>query len=411
VDLFTLFSILTALAAVFSWINIRYIRLPTTIGLMIIALVFSIGLITIGRLGWGPHELLASVLEAVDFDEALLHGMLGAMLFAGALHVDLNDLSEQGGIISLLASVGLLLSTFIVGGLTFFLFQQIGFEIPFRYCLLFGALISPTDPIAVLGILKHVGVPKSLEIKIAGEALFNDGVAVVLFLVLLSLVTGEHEPTAAGVFRLLGEEVLGGITFGLVIGWVSYRMLKSIDHYHIEILITLAIVTAGYSAAQEIHTSGPLAMVVAGLLIGNHGRRLAMSKQTRERLDDFWELVDELLNALLFMLIGLEILVLPFDWRYAIAGALAIPVVIGARWVSVGLHIAGLRGRRSFSPHAAKILTWGGIRGGISVALALSLPPSAERDLLVTTTYVIVAFSIIVQGLSLGPLVRRLYRA
>ncbi len=411
-DLFHLFALLTTLAAVFSWLNHRTLRLPTTIGLMVIALLFSLGLIALGALGIGVGVARDAerLLEAIDFDDTLLHGMLGALLFAGALHVNLNDLASQKRVIALLASVGVVSSTLIVGGGAWWIFTALGFEIALLPCLLFGALISPTDPVAVLGVLKRVVVPKTLETKIAGESLFNDGVAVVVFLVLLGLATGEQPASAGGIARLLLQEVLGGLTFGLAIGWLAYRMLSTVDQYEVEILITLAIVTGGYAAAQRLHVSGPLAMVVAGLLIGNHGRSFAMSERTRERLDSFWELVDELMNALLFMLIGFELLVVRFDSRFLLAGLLAIPLVLGARFVSVGVPVTLLRRWRRFTPHAVKILVWGGLRGGISVALALSLPASPERELLVAATYIVVAFSIIVQGLSLEHVVTRLQK-
>ena len=409
-DLFHLFALLTTLAAVFSWLNHRTLRLPTTIGLMLIALLFSLGLIALGALGIGLERDAERLLEAIDFDDTLLHGMLGALLFAGALHVNLNDLASQKRVITLLASVGVVSSTLIVGSGAWWIFTALGFEIALLPCLLFGALISPTDPVAVLGVLKRVAVPKTLETKIAGESLFNDGVAVVVFLVLLGLTTGEQPASAGGIARLLLQEVLGGLAFGLAIGWLAYRMLSTVDQYEVEILITLAIVTGGYAAAQRLHVSGPLAMVVAGLLIGNHGRSFAMSERTRERLDSFWELVDELMNALLFMLIGFELLVVRFDGRFLLAGLLMIPLVLGARFVSVGVPVTLLRHWRRFTPHAVKILVWGGLRGGISVALALSLPPSPERELLVTATYIVVAFSIIVQGLSLERVVTRLQK-
>jgi CPA1 family monovalent cation:H+ antiporter len=409
-DVFQLLSILTTLAAVFSWLNHRYVGLPTTIGLLALSLLFSLILVALGGLGFAVVDPVVEVLEAVDFDRTLLHGMLGALLFAGALHVDLNDLARQKWVIGILATVGVVLSTSLVGLGAFAIFQLLGLGMPLLPCLLFGALISPTDPIAVLAILKHVAVPKSLEVKIAGESLFNDGIAVVLFIVLLDLGASHGGELGAGeVVALLAEEALGGVVFGAVIGGVAYRMLKSVDSYQVEILITLALVTGGYALAQLLHTSGPLAMVVAGLLVGNHGRRLAMSTRTCERLDSFWELADEFLNAILFLLIGLELLVVTFNLRFLVAGVLAIPLVLASRWISVSVPVLVLRRRRAFSPHVVKLLTWSGLRGGISVALALSLPAGPERELLVATTYVVVAFSILVQGLSIEPLLARLY--
>jgi CPA1 family monovalent cation:H+ antiporter len=304
-----------------------------------------------------------------------------------------------------------LLSTAIVGLGSWWVFGALGLDVPFVYCLLFGALISPTDPIAVGAILKRVGVPHSLRMKIQGESLFNDGIGVVLFLVILGVAAGGHEVSAVEVGELFLVEVLGGLAYGVVIGWIAYRLLKSVDNYQVEILVTLGVVTGGYALAQHLHVSGPLAMVVAGLLIGNRGRSLAMSERTQERLDSFWELVDEFLNAVLFVMIGMEVVVLQLRGSYIAAGLLAIPLVVLARFVSVGGAVQLLKRLRGFSPHAVKILTWSGLRGGISVALALSLPAGFERSLLVTVTYVVVCFSIVVQGLTIEPLIGRLLGA
>jgi CPA1 family monovalent cation:H+ antiporter len=290
--------------------------------------------------------------------------------------------------------------------LSFYAFELVGLGIPFVYCLLFGALISPTDPIAVLGILKQAHAPKSLEAKIAGESLFNDGMAVVVFLVLIRLASGEAGLSASDVILLFSQEAIGGVLFGLGAGAVTYWMLKSVDNYQVEVLLTLALVTGGYALAEVLHLSAPVAIVCAGLLIGNHGRTLAMSEKTRGHLDTFWELIDEVLNAVLFVLIGLEVLALDFLAEYLLAGLLAIPIVLVARFTSVGIPITVMRHFRSFSPRVIQILTWGGLRGGISVALALSLPANGFRDALVVITYIVVIFSILVQGLSIGPLIR-----
>ncbi len=425
---FNLLALLITLAAVFGWVNCRYFRLPGTIGLMVITMAFSLLLVVLGKAGLGGTGAVTSLLEAVDFDAALLNGMLGALLFAGALHIELDDLRSRRWIISSLATLGVLVSTALVGTGAWLLFGWLGHPIPYIYALLFGALISPTDPIAVGAILRKAGVPGSLLVKITGESLFNDGVGVVLFLVILELATGggSHGVQAAGhaaelataghslhvgvvqVLNLLAVEVGGGFLFGGVLGWVVYRMLLSVDDYAAEILLTLALVTGGYALAQLLHVSGPLAMVVAGLLIGNHGRSFAMSREVREHLDPFWELVDEFLNSVLFVMIGIEVLVLDLSPGYLFLGLVAIPLVLAARLVSVSLPVTLLRRSREFSPHAIKILTWSGLRGGISVALALSLPPGRIRDLLLTVTYVVVVFSIVVQGLSVGPMARRL---
>lgn len=406
-NLFNIIAILITLSAVFSYINYRYIRLPTSIGLMLIALLMSLALIVLKRFDLDLVPRVALLLESINFSDTLMHGMLSFLLFAGALHININDLARQKWVIITLATLGVLISTFIVGYTSSWVFGRFGIEVPLIYCMLFGALISPTDPIAVLGILKTVGAPKSLETNIAGESLFNDGIGVVVFIVLLGIATGEHQASFGNVMGLLAEEVLGGIVFGLVIGALAFQMLKNIDNYQVEILITLALVTGGYALAHELHVSGPIAIVIAGLLIGNHGRLLAMSDKTCEHLDMFWELVDEILNGVLFVLIGLEVLVLTLSINYIVAGVFIIPLVIVARFISVGLPVTVLRLKREFSPNAVRIMTWGGLRGGISIALALSLPGGPERDTILTATYIVVVFSILVQGLTIGRMVRQ----
>ena len=401
-EMLDLAAFLLTLAAIFSYINFRFLKLPTTIGIMLIAMLISISLVVLGHCGFeGIQNKATVVLEGIDFNKALMHGMLSFLLFSGALHVNLEDLAQHKWIISILATFGVVMSTFIVGSFAWIVFWIIGLKLPFIYCLLFGSLIAPTDPIAVIGILKKAGVPKSLETKITGESLFNDGVAVVVFLVIMGIVTGGHDVTAGHIMLLFMEEAVGGVLFGLAIGWIAYRMLKSVDNYQVEVLITLALVMGGYALANAIHVSGPIAMVVAGIFIGNRGRLFAMSEKTREHLDSFWELIDEILNAVLFLLIGLEILVLTVKGNYLIAGLIMIPVVLLARFISVGVPVTFMRRVRDFSPHAVKIMTWGGLRGGISVALALSIPNGPEREALLTVTYIIVIFSILVQGLTI----------
>jgi CPA1 family monovalent cation:H+ antiporter len=404
--LFNILAVLITLSAIFSYINHRFIRLPTTIGIMVIALLVSLGLIILGPLGLGLEEAAHRLLNSIDFDETLLHGMLSFLLFAGALHINLADLARQKWIISILATAGVIGSTFMVGFISQRVLSALGMELPLIYCLLFGALISPTDPIAVLGIIKKARVPKSLETKITGESLFNDGVAVVVFLVLLKIASGTGEISAGAVVGLLLKEAVGGALFGLLIGAMGYWMLKSIDNYQVEVLITLALVTGGFALADALHLSAPIAIVIAGLLVGNQGRLLAMSDTVREHLDTFWELVDEVLNAVLFVLIGFEVLILTLNREYVIAGVLLIPLILLARFVCVGIPVVILKKFRTFSPHVIKILTWGGLRGGISVALALSLPPGKHRDVILTITYAVVVFSIIVQGLTMGKLAR-----
>ncbi len=404
-------TILISLAALFGYVNHRMIRLPTTIGVMVIALAMSLAMIALNAFGVVDLvEPAVLMLSTIDFNRTVLEGMLSFLLFAGALHVDLADLSEQMVPVAVLATVGVVLSTFLVGVMMWGVLGTLGFDVGFLYCLIFGSLISPTDPIAVLGILKSIGVPKGLETKITGESLFNDGVGVVIFLVLLEIATGDGhggEMSASHVVALFAQEAVGGALFGLVLGWVAYRMLKSVDNYQVEVLITLALVMGSYVAAGRLHLSGPIAVVVAGLLIGNQGRATAMSQRTREHIDTFWELLDEILNAVLFVLIGLEVLVLTFTREYLIAGVIAIPLVLLARFVSVSVSITAMRHFRVFSPHVIRILTWGGLRGGISVALALALPRGPEREVLVAVTYSIVLFSIIVQGMTIGAVIKR----
>ncbi len=405
-EMLDLAALLLSLAAIFSYINFRFIKLPTTIGIMLIAMLISVSLVALGHCGFeGIQNRATVVLGGIDFNKALMHGMLSFLLFSGALHVNLEDLDQHKWIISILATFGVVMSTFIVGGAAWIVFWLVGLKLPLIYCLLFGSLIAPTDPIAVIGILKKAGVSKSLETKITGESLFNDGVAVVVFLVIMEIVMGGHDITAGHILLLFIEEAIGGVLFGLAIGWLAYMMLKSVDNYQVEVLLTLALVMGGYALANAIHVSGPIAMVVAGLFIGNRGRLLAMSENTRERLDSFWELMDEIFNAVLFLLIGLEILVLTNKGNYLIAGLIMIPVVLLARFISVGVPVTFMRLFRDFSPDAVKIMTWGGLRGGISVALVLSLPNGPEREALLTVTYIIVIFSILVQGLTIGRLV------
>ena len=413
-SLFDLVAVVLVLAAVFSFLNFRLLKLPATIGLMALTLLFSVLVVALGSVVPGVEHQARAIVRQFDFGEALLHGMLGFLLFAGALHVDLGDLARHRAPIAVLATVGVLLSTAIVAGLVWGMLALLGIPLRFIDCLLFGALISPTDPISVLGLLKQIGAPKRLEIQIAGESLFNDGVGVVLFSGLLEFAVGGPGLDAGHFALLFAREAVGGAVFGLLVGLLVYRMLRSVDHYQVEILLSLALVAGGYAGADALHLSGPIAMVVAGLIIGNHGRFFAMSATTAEHLDVFWELVDEILNAVLFVLIGLEVLVLPFTATYLVAGLLAILIVLAARLASVGLPVWALRRWEQFDPLMVPVLTWGGLRGGISVALALSLPGEGEpgavpgREVIVSITYVVVVFSILVQGLTIGPLTRRL---
>lgn len=397
-------AIVLTLAGLFGYINHRFIKLPSSIGLMFIALVVSLALILIRHLGF--HIGFADkIVGSIKFDKTLMQGMLSFLLFAGALNVNVKDLLEHKWTVTIFTLSGVLVSTFIIGVLGFRLFNWASVPIPFIYCLLFGALISPTDPVAVLTMLKELRAPKPLEIKVAGESLFNDGLAIVVFLTVAGIAAGGARPDAEQVGLLFLREAVGGICLGLVVGWITYLLLKSIDHYQVEVLLTLGLVSGGYALADALHTSGPLAIVTAGILIGNRGRHYAMSKKTKEQINMFWELIDEILNAVLFVLIGLEVLVLNFQRSYWLAIAIAVPMVLVARFISVA--IPGLvLSRKNPTPHLIKIMTWGGLRGGISVALALSLADTPERNFIVTITYGLVVFSILVQGLTTPMLLR-----
>lgn len=411
-DLLTIITILIVFAAIFGYLNVRLLKLPVTIGLMVISLGFSLLTIAVSQVYPALFELEKSLVEQIDFHTVLMEGMLSFLLFAGALHVDFRQLRTQRWPIILFATLGVLTSTFLVAGLSYFMLNGLGIEISFLHCLLFGALISPTDPIAVLGILKKAGVPKSLETKIIGESLFNDGIGVVIFITIFQLAqAGAGEFETSEVALLFLEEVGGGITLGLGLGYIAYHMMKSIDDYEVEVIITLALVMGGYLLASSLHFSGPLAIVVAGLMVGHERfRTSSMSEETERYVDKFWELIDVLFNAVLFIIIGLEIVILSFDTQYIAAGLLAIPLVLLCRATALALPIALFRERLNFFPKTNLIMTWGGLRGGISIALALSLADYMSRGPILAITYIVVIFSIIVQGLTVGNLVKKVQR-
>jgi CPA1 family monovalent cation:H+ antiporter len=408
-DYYSIITILIVLSALFGYINVRVLKLPITIGLMVITIVFTIIIIAISQfddtLLLQERELIGSI----NFKEVLFDIMLSFLLFAGALHTNFEQLKIQRWPVLVFATAGVLVSTFLVGTIMFFVLQLIDLNVDFIYCLLFGALISPTDPIAVLGILKQANAPKKLETKIVGESLFNDGVGVVIFLTILEIAKGGTEVTFGHVAEMFAVEVLGGIALGLLLGWITFRLMKSIDDYDVEVIITIAAVMGGTLLAQNFHLSAPLAMVSCGLIVGNDTvRNQAMSKITETYVDKFWELIDVLLNTILFVLIGMEMLILTFEKNFILAGLLAVPIVLICRYLSLWHPIKFFAKKLEFIPNTNLIMTWGGLRGGISIALALSLTTDMHRELFLVITYIIVVFSIIGQGLTVGPLIKRL---
>ena len=400
-------SALIVLAGTFAAINAIFFRLPSAIGILIVSLLASLGLLGLDAL-WPDLHLTAELqrmVVAFDFSDALLEGMLGLLLFAGALHVKFSDLKAHWGIVMLMATMGVCLSTLVAG---------IGFSwitgAPLLIALVFGALISPTDPVAVLGVLRAAKLPKSLETKIAGESLFNDGVGYVVFLVLVGLAfpaAGAHGASFGDAALLFFREAFGGAVLGLALGWGTYRVMCEINDYSVEVLLTLALAFGGYQLALWLHVSAPIMAVCAGLLIGDEMTAHAMTQKTRDYVDAFWKLLDEILNAILFLMIGLEVFAIAFSIGAITAGLLAIGLSLLARWCAVIVPIMVLRPFRDFSQGIVPIMTWGGLKGGISVALALSLPESEFKPLILTVTYIVVLFSIIVQGLTVAPMARR----
>lgn len=408
-ELFLIFSILITLAAFFSYLNIKFLKLPSGISLMMMGVFAAAGVIVTGYFSSGFTEMIREKLTLIDFSEFLLGILLSFLLFAGSLHVSIPDLKKSAKSIISFATIGTLISTLIVGYSLFYLLSAFHQNIPLIYCLLFGALISPTDPIAVMGILKKTNLSKNIETNIVGESLFNDGIGVVIFVTILKIATVGPEnfgPTEIGMLFI--HEAIGGVIIGLIIGFIGYKLMKSIDHFQTEILISLAMVMGGYSLCHSIHVSGPLAMVVAGLMTGNRGKELAMSDITRDYLGKFWEVTDEVLNAILFMLIGLEIVIVSFDMSYLAIGIITALIIIIARFVSLYVPAVLFRFKKVFGTKSLFIMTWGGLRGGISIALALSLPQNPYKDILVSITFVIVIFSILIQGITVEKVIKKL---
>lgn len=407
--LFAVASTLIVISALFGYINVRFLKLPNSIGLMVITIVFTLLILVTSLFNDTLLEQERLLISQIDFKTVLLDVMLSFLLFAGALHTNFQQLKVQRKPILTFATFSTLTSTFLMGIFSYSLLKLVGLEIDFIYCLLFGALISPTDPIAVLGILKQVGAPKKLETKIVGESLFNDGVGVVVFLTIYQIAKGGNSVTFGHVAEMFLVEVLGGIALGLLLGWITYRLLKSIDDYDVEVIITIAAVMGGTVLAQYLHLSAPLAMVTTGLIVGHDTvRETSMSEVTEQYVDKFWELVDILLNTILFVMIGMEILVLTYNNQFILAGLLCIPTLLLARYLSLMLPIKIFAKKLDFVPNTNLIMTWGGLRGGISIALALSLTQEMHRDLFLVITYLIVVFSIIGQGLTVGKLIKKL---
>lgn len=412
-SLLEILALLLTMSATFGYLNHRFLKLPHTIGLMIMALLAS-GIIVLIDYFLPEYKIssnIKSTLLQIDFHDVVMNGMLSVLLFAGAVHVDLSDLRERKYPIALMASLGLLMSTFLIGTIVFYFLEFAGIGIPFIWALIFGALISPTDPVAVLAILKSVNIPRELKAKITGESLFNDGIGVVVFVILLALAVpsvghGGGEFSLLQVAEIFATEAIGGVVLGLIGGYIAFYAMRKIDEHNIEVLITLALVAGIYALAIRLHTSGPLAVVVAGLFIGNHGAKFAMSENTRDHVFQFWELLDEIFNSILFMLIGLEVLIIAAHYSYALVALAVIPIVLLGRFVGVFVPILLLKTRVKFSKGAVRFLTWGGLRGGISVALVLSLPDNEYKPILLMLTYITVLFSIIVQGLTIAPLAR-----
>ncbi|MGE3691003.1 MAG: cation:proton antiporter [Novosphingobium sp.] len=407
---FDVAAVLILLAAALGYANHRLLKLPAAVGMTLMGALASLAIIGIGAAvpSWGLAPMVERFLAGIDFHAALMEGMLSFLLFAGALHVDWSEMRANRLFIFALATLGVMISTGIVGLGLWWIAGLMGVPVSLPWALVFGALISPTDPVAVMAILKRAAVPPSLQATVAGESLFNDGVGVVVFSILLAVAAGQGEFTWSHAASDFAREALGGALFGLVAGWIAFRAMRSIDDYIVEVLISLAVVMAGYSFARLLHVSGPVAMAVAGLFIGNAGFAHAMSDQTRDYVIKFWELIDEVLNAVLFLLIGLEVVLISRQPNLLLFGAAAIPLALVARWISVSVPMVVLRKRIKLGSLAVPTLVWGGLRGGISIALALSLPEGPYRTPIVAATFVIVLFSVIVQGGSIGALTRRL---
>ena len=405
-------AILIVLAAVLGYINFRFLKLPASIGLTVMGAIASLLVVAIDRLlpGSAVARDVVAFLAGIDFHTTLMDGMLSFLLFAGALHVDWAEMRRGRWLILALTTLGVLLSTAIVGGGFLLLTQALGYAVPPIWCFVFGALISPTDPVSVMGVLKRTNVSPTLEATVAGESLFNDGVGVVVFVILLGAATSGEAFSIAHAAELFVVEAGGGVALGLAIGWIAFRAMRSIDDYKVEVLISLAVVMGGYALARPLHVSGPVAMAVAGLVTGNAGVAYAMSDTTRDYLHKFWDLIDDMLNAVLFLLIGLEVVTIPQEAGLLMVGLAAIPLALAARALSVLLPLGVIQRGDRRSRVAPVTLIWGGLRGGISVALALGLPDGPARSVVLAATYIVVLFAVIVQGGTIARVLERVSR-
>lgn len=403
-ELYYSFSVLIVLASLFAYINYRVLKLPSTIGIMVIAIIVSVTLVASGE-NFLPKTTshLTELVHNFDFTEVLMGAMLNFLLFAGGIHINIKDLKEQFGPVLIFSTVGVIISTFAVGFGVYYLLPLVGVQMPLIYCIVFGALISPTDPVAVLSILKQAKVSKSLETKVAGESLFNDGMAVVVFTVVLQLAIGkEIDLNIENVGLLLLREAGGGLLLGVLLGLSASRAMRMVDDYIISVLITLSVVMGGYLVAHEMHISAPLAMVAAGLFMGNFSESFKMKSETQDYLIKFWELIDEIMNAVLFLFIGFELLLIKDLNEYLVAGGICILIVLLARWIAIFVPTKFMAFKYRFSPQTVKVLVWGGIRGGVSIALALSIPINEYSQIIISITYCVVVFSIVVQGLTIA---------
>ena len=408
IDIYLLFTLIIVITSIFSYLNERFIKFPPSIGIMFMAMILSLSILALGKFFPSFKEQSVKMISSIDFHTLLMKVMLGFLLFASAFHINVQRLQRQIIPVVVFASIGVIISTFVIGALCYWVLNWFGANIPFIYFLLFGALISPTDPIAVMGIIKGTSLPKTLKAKVSGESLFNDGMGVLLFTVVLEIASlGIQNMTVGKLALLFFQETCGGLLWGVVLGYSSMQLHKKIDNYKVEVLITLAVVMGGYAMADVLHVSGPLAMVVAGIILGEKGME-EMSDTTSDYLNKFWEMIDEILNAVLFLLIGFEMLVIPFTWMSFWMGLTAVGIVLTGRWLSILIPVSFLRFHHTFEKNSIAFLTWGGLRGGISVALALSLPEEMHRNEIVTITYFVVLFSIIVQGLTVGKLAQKL---